>query len=377
MSEHTDVKTLNCDETTPFRIQKIKVGNKSLITPLKAIDLTKITANDWLYQKPGITEVYKEIKKEQINNINSSSEYAKRFEQQLNTPFNKVGTDDLSFLFLKYADKGMPSTKEIECLTDTAYSYSDITPIPATTTYPNEINSTELEKYKNYLKESIEIIKQWNKKPIMGILPSGLPRDYITDEIIPFYLNEGINSFYLDFEGKTIQHLQIRPILRKLSSEKILENTFLYSLNTNIGRIKKDANAITAKDFLNFGYGFDSVGEQHARIKRPKEFYTNLKNIKHDKVRLFNRSDYGYYRLDKKQEINAIYPTDACFTLDNLLKNKSKNQKVFNMAEQYKETLKLKEVTNEDTQKGFPDYILSKQYAERELKKMTLTKRGV
>lgn len=379
MSEDTKVRTLAEDEKTLLRVQQISANGKTVITPTKGIDLVKLTSSTKKhFPTRQINEIYREITPEKIKEVNSSSIELDEFAQKISTELNKSEKDkELSLLFVKFAGLRYPTEKEIEFLTDVSYEYSDITPIPSVTEYPKELNETKLEGFMGYLKDSIETIKQLNKTPIMGVLPLGLPRDYFSEKLIPFYLENGINSFYFDFEGKMLNPLGLRPILRYLSHEKVLEKCFLYSINANIGRLKKEANAITAKDFLNFGYGFSAVGEQHVRVKRPKEFYANLKLIKSDKVRMFNSTDYGYYRVESKTEIEKLCPSNGSFSVEDIFTDKKKMAKVFNMQQQLFETSVLQQKVSEDNAKGALNYLDSKQYAKDDLKLMIKTRKEV
>lgn len=379
MGEETKIKTLGEDEKTLLRIQRICANGKTVITPTKGIDLVKLTsATKKHFPTRQINEIYREITPDKIKAANSSSLELDEFAQKIATELNKAEKDkELSLLFVKYAGEKYPTEKEIEFLTDVSHEYSDITPIPSLNAYPKELNETKLDEFMEYIKDSIETIKQLNKTPIMGVLPIGLPRDYFSEKLIPFYLEKGINSFYLDFEGKMLNPLGLRPILRCLNQEKALENCFLYSINANIGRIKKEAAAITAKDFLNFGYGFGAVGEQHVRVKRPKEFYAKLKVIKSDKVRLFNPVDYGYYRVDSKSEIESICPSECSFSVNEILADKKKMSKVFNMQQQLTETIVLQQKVSEDNTNGATEYLGSKQYAKDDLKLMIKTRKEV
>jgi hypothetical protein len=139
--------------------------------------------------------------------------------------------------------------------------------------------------------------------------------------------------------------------MRSLKEHDLLENSFIHSINANQGRFNKDANVVGAKDILSFGLGFDSMGERHKPLKGPKEFFEKLQNREENKLRLFNKEDYGYYKISPN-EIQDVYPKDSIIKMDSFANENldvRNLQKSFNLEQIGLETLRLREIINEQS----------------------------
>ncbi|MDO9096934.1 MAG: hypothetical protein Q7U60_02270, partial [Candidatus Methanoperedens sp.] len=340
---------------------------KNLTTPIKSLGLSsKLVINDKI---KGVNEFYRKfsldesLKKNSIYKVLSSPEKLSQLNYKFNSLVKKTDTDkEINLCFIEYDDIKYPEKKPLEFILDTAYEYSDITPLPIISNIGKRIDSEEkFEKYKKFLEESLEIIDTLNHKPIMGIVP---PVQFYVKEIVEFYAKKGIDAFVFDFDGKTplSMHQTIRSFMRSLREQDLLENSFIHSINTNQGRFNKEVNVVGAKDILSFGLGFDSMGERHKPLKGPKEFFEKLKNREDNKLRLFNKEDYGYYRLGIN-ELEEIYPIDSII------------QKNFNMEQIGLETIRLRDIINNQEPK---EYLSHKTQVKREdFKKIIKLKKEV
>ena len=116
----------------------------------------------------------KDSKKNSIYNVLDFPEKLNMFNYELNSLVRKTDIGkEINICFVEYDDTKYPEKKALEFIVDTAYEYSDITPLPIIPKVPQRIGSDEnaFLKYKTFLEESLEIIETLNNKPIMGIVP--------------------------------------------------------------------------------------------------------------------------------------------------------------------------------------------------------------
>lgn len=306
-------------------------------------------------------------KKNSIYDVLSSPEKLSNLNYKFNSLVRKTDTNkEINLCFIEYEDTKYPEKKSLEFILDTAYEYSDITSLPILSKTPRRIGSDESSflKYKKFLEESLQIIETLNHKPIMGIIP---PVQFFISDLVEFYAKRGIDAFVFDFDGKTPLSMPqvIRSFMRSLKQHDLLENSFIHSININQGRFNKDANVVGAKDILSFGLGFDSMGERHKPLKGPKEFFEKLKNREDNRIRLFNKEDYGYYRLGVK-EIDEIYPSDSIIKKESFINENSDLralQKSFNLEQIGLEAIRLRDIIINQEPK---EYLSDKAQVKKE-----------
>lgn len=299
------------DDDTLYITKELRVNGKNLTTPIKSLGVSsKLVLNDKI---KGVNEFYRKfsldesLKKNSIYKVLSSPEKLSDLNYKLNSLVKKTDSDkEINLCFIEYDDIKYPEKKPLEFILDTAYEYSDITPLPIISNIGKRIDSEEkFEKYKKFLEESLEIIDTLNHKPIMGIVP---PVQFYIKEIVELYAKKGIDAFVFDF---------------------------------------------------------DSMGERHKPLKGPKEFFEKLKNREDNKLRLFNKDDYGYYKLGIG-ELEEIYPVDSIIKKESFVNEKSdlRNlQKNFNMEQIGLETVRLRDIINNQEPK---EYLSHKTQVKKE-----------
>ena len=370
MSNHIEFKKVCPDDDTLYVTKELRINGKNLTTPIKSQGLSsKLVLNDKI---KGINEFYRKfsldenLKKNSIYKVLSSPEKLSELNYKFNSLVRKTDTNrEINLCFIEYDDANYPEKKPLEFILDTAYEYSDITPLPIISNIAQRIDSEEkFAKYMKFLEESLEIIETLNHKPIMGIVP---PVQFYIKDIVEFYAKKGIDAFVFDFDGKTPLSMPqvIRSFMRSLKENELLENSFIHSININQGRFNKEVNVVGAKDILSFGLGFDSMGERHKPLKGPKEFFEKLKNREDNRLRLFNKEDYGYYRLGVS-EIDEIYPIDSIIKQESFGNENSdlrSLQKNFNMEQTGLEAIRLREIISNQEPK---EYLSNKTQVKKE-----------
>ncbi len=373
MASNVKTRDILTAEDSLYKTQKVSIGNKSFKTPIKGIDLKKSISGVLINAEiRGINEIYRKFKAEGIKRAISTNR-----EQEINNELNRLirkqaSEEQVNICFIEFDELRLPSKEELEYLTNLAYVHSDITPIPLIPKFSKRKNFTENEfkQYASFVKEAVKTIGVLNHKPLMGIIPLSIPSVFL-DSLIDLYISEGINAFCIDYEGASLagKLTNIRQILKTFKLKKISEDTLVYSLNLASGRFPKDREIVPAKDVLSFGYGFDVLGGTHIQKRLPPEIRAKLlsmKDIINNSVRLFNKEDYGYYKTDKKEIIEKIYPKDSSLPLSFFEQTKKKPNvdKFFNQEQIGLEAVNLRGLIKEEQK--LLGYLSKKLYVEKD-----------
>jgi hypothetical protein len=284
------------------------------------------------------------------------------------------------FCLLEFKNKGenwrYPTEKEIDILTNVAYSHSDITPIPSVPKAARNLNVENFDAFVEYLDSCYNSIEIRNKKCIMGYIPA--VATLFSRELINYYLDKGINAYYVDFDSSMITSRidMLNAMKRELAKRGYEENHLFHFVNVSYGKSINDQKVLSARDILGFGYGLDSLGGIHSGPKRSPEFYEKLKamkNISRNTKRLLNVDDYGYYRFDSvKDNLESIYPADALISITDLNigteSRLEKYLKIVNLQQQCIEADKLAQVTTEEPAKSLEYFKSKKNVLKNDLK---------
>lgn len=347
------------DEELQYRSQEVKANNKTVVTPIKSIDPSKIHPSQTISKRVEcVNELYSGLSKEKISNHITGSDSTLIYHLNgIQRKFRDT-SKELQLCFLEFKDESLPTQKEIEYVTDQAYVYSDITPLPMLSNFIARItdttikgnrktyapNNSKFEKVKKYLNDAVETIEQLNNKPIMGYIPD---YRYYFDELVKTYADNGINTFYFDAHLSNPITLQgsLRAFMRELNKQGILEKSFIHMINPGIGRGIKDSSIIPAKDILGFGFGIDSLGDKHMRPILHPTVIENMKKNPDNRSRLFSKNTYGYLKISEKKEIEEFYPNDSGVDMSEFItssKPDSKIQNAFNIEQLALESTRLR-----------------------------------
>lgn len=335
------------DQESMFRCQEIKIRDKVIQTPIKAIDYHKIDLSVEMNNNLAcINELYHGISKTRLSNHICGADHS--LSSFLNTYGDKYRntSKEPQFCFLKYIGDSFPESAETEYLTDQAYANSDITPIPMVSDFLSKITSESLdnkldnklynipnfskfEDGKKYILDAIKTIEQLNNKPIMGYVPDYRP---YFKEFVKLYFDNDINTFYFDAHLSSPMTIKssLRAFMRELNVCGILENSFIHVINVGYGRVLKNSIITPAKDILGYGLGIDSLGERHMRRPMPREVYYKLAQNPDKRPKLFNKRSYGYYKTKDKNVIKTFYPDDTKIDIKKFLISERPNKKIEN-----------------------------------------------
>lgn len=376
------------DPDSLYHKREIRVGKIKIETPIKAIDLSKVIKYRLPDKIRGLNYIYRKIgdiqRKGQtwIDNIKYNPKKEGVFTYKNNTLLNKSNENDINLFFLEYEGLNYPTDEDLRVITNKIHKNSTITPLPIISDLRKRINEGKqnaFQKYMGFVDECFNEISNLNYNPIMGMVPILTPT--YTEKLVDYYLDKGVNAFCVDFDGRTPSSTSdnITAMLKIIKNyDGDLDDIFITSINLSVGRAGKKADVIFAKDILSYGYGIDSFGEKHKKLsfkpKPPKPQSSSIiEEQEINKLRLFNKEDYGYYKLGASA-LEKIYPKDSIIPLD-ILKNsfmKSKKdtelQNIFNIEQQGLEALNIRELIADQE---ITKYIEGKKFVkEEDLKKM-------
>lgn len=363
MSTEIRIDDYSVSDDTDLRILDFSIGNKRVKTPTRALNTqtffkdTKLPANTAC-----LNEVFFTLNESTLRGLNEQPAVSQVKNKAVHKSIELSGNKPTMCL-LQFKNEGaasrIPTEDEIEILTNTAYAFSDITPIPSIPKVARALTAENFEEFLSYIEACYQAIMVRNKKPMLGYIPATVP--LFTRKIIDFYLDHGINAYYLDFDGTMIStHATALNAMKvQLKKRGYEENNFLHYVNVSYGKSINDQEVLSARDLLGFGQGLDSLGGVHMGPKRNPEFYEWLKahkDIKRNTNRLLNRDDYGYYRVDTLGAgITEMIPRDAPVQKSDITSSSENHQtravKIVNLHQQCVESTVLRTMVNETPDK--------------------------
>jgi hypothetical protein len=363
MSTEIRIGSYLVSDDTDLRTLKFSIGNKPVVTPTRALNTntffreTKIPG-----QLASLNELYFTLDEISLRNINEQPAASQAKNKAAHKSITQSGNKP-TLCLLQFKNDGMapryPTTDEIDILTNTAYAFSDITPIPSIPKVARALSIENFDEFLAYLEACYTAIMVRNKKPILGYIPATVA--LFTKRIVDFYIDHGINAFYIDFDGTMIStHATALNALKvQLKKRGYEESNFLHYVNVSYGKSINDQEVLSARDLLGFGQGLDSLGGVHMGPKRNPEFYDWLKthkDVKRNTNRLLNREDYGYYRVDTLGAgITRLIPKDSPIQQSDIISAPQSHQtravKIVNLHQQCVESTVLRTMVNENPDK--------------------------
>ncbi len=358
------VSKQNIDEDLYIKSEKLKINNKIIKTPIKSFDVTKTRQDTEVSQLvKGVNEIFKTFKIDTIKKYVDGTEDTKDVYNEIQRHYNRSskGDNEINFCFTMVKDSYSLDEKEINMITNIGYNKSDATPLPIfENLFKNENYGiqTALTKFFELMQQSIDSINRLNNKPIIGMIPSSIPDSFIPT-VVDFYHKQDITSFAFDFEGNVHSGLsgRIRELMISIIDLDILNESFIYSLNTQRGKVTRGTNITKGNDILVYNFGFDIMGDNHIPPRFPPEVAKSIQersNTSKDEplIRLFNSNDYGHHKHDKLNDAIEMYPHEETkIPFKNFQEgNKAKiemTQKLFNSERIGVELLKYQKIINE------------------------------
>jgi hypothetical protein len=375
-----------CDDTG-IRFGKLRIGKKTIDTPIKSLELAKLKADTQIAQEvKGINEIYRTFKNELAQNKESTqrrcsiSNYLhdgkkdSELAYKLNSLTNFTNCEEeVNISFMGFEEPRFPTPDELRFLATRSYCYSsDVVPFPILTKINDFVDVNNIGEYLSFLENAHHEYSLMNNKAFMGILPMQMGQVLI-NKIIDFYIDHGINAFACDFGGSTFttKYTTVVDNYKMFKEYEMLDNAFFYSVNVNPGRTGHDKSIINAKDILGFGYGFDVLGRSQLKAPFNKKGKPPV-DLSSQKLRLFDKESYGYCKVIGG-DIESIFPSDSSVPLDQLKEIQPKLTKkgnlsfdtklasIFNIEQMGLEAKNLR-IVHEDS--GMQDYLSNKNFIE-------------
>ncbi|MCJ7430141.1 hypothetical protein MUO83_02845 [Candidatus Bathyarchaeota archaeon] len=314
------------EDETLYKSKRIRVDGKSFDTPIISYDMTVFRSNDRVAPPTkGLNEIYQLMGTEKvpIGKLMSNMKAEKDFDVRLQTKFGRTDSaHEVNIGILESESASYPSGTELDYVLKTASIISDIVPIPNFHSITANIDSdSQFLEYTKFLENVISNVESYkDRKPIMGVIPKLSYTN--TEKLVEFYIDKGLNAFYVDFAARNSITAQrdFLHVFSVLHEHDLIEKSFVYAFNVDAGRLSKNATVVNARDILSYGFGFDAIGRKHRRVKASSETWRRINTLP-NRVRLFNRYDYGYHKILEAEKIKEIYPSDSCISLEKLLSN--------------------------------------------------------
>ncbi|MDK2891415.1 MAG: hypothetical protein PWR21_2047 [Methanoculleus sp.] len=319
----------DADEELLLKHREITLAGKRVETPTKSIN--KALAAE------GFNEIFKNIDLKKIHKIKSDASEEQKFNKGI---LSSCSNESLNFAFISYSDEKIPNSEDMEVIADVQYAYSDAAIVPLC---PRIISKNTGEnlfcKFTDFVQEYLRIAETLNNKSVLGLIPTKLPRQYVP-RVLDIYYTHDITSFVLDSDGSALySNLSwLKSLQRKLYDLDILEEGFLYNINSGEGKFLKNADTVLAKDFIAITMGIDVIGTNHIPPPVSTEGWMKIKQSRNHGPRLFDPTTYGYIR---KPDISL---PDA---------------KKINIVRKYNETQQVKQILHEHN--TVVDYIREKE----------------
>ncbi|WP_321429859.1 hypothetical protein [uncultured Methanolobus sp.] len=380
MTKETKIRQSSNADDTDLRSLKVQIGDKAITTPTKAVLSNNFYKNTKFPDNLlDIQELFVRFDENTLAKANEDAKYSSDKNNELGRQKDRANGCP-HFCLSEFKNKGeywrYPTDDEIDILTNFAYSHSNITPIPSIPKVARNLNIENFQDFLDYLDSCYNSIEIRNKKSILGYIPTVAP--IFGKVLINFYLDKGINAFYIDFDGTMVKSRvdTLNAMKVELAKRGYEENSFFHFVNASYGKAINDEKILSARDLLSFGYGLDSLGGIHAGPRRSKEFYEKLKIMKdlpRNTNRLLNVKDYGYYRFDAvKDNLEAVYPQNALIEKSELsthVESRVKNYlKILNLQQQCIEADNLVQLINETPNESLDYYKSKKNVLDTDLK---------
>ena len=308
------------DQEFPMRRCTFTIGMKKLETPARAFGLAPNdeceSFNIRSVDARGLNEIYKRVSQESFAKLENSVRYQEAFNRSIQDSLRRIPREvEFVLQVIEYdSEKQIPNTNQTEFL----YALADDFP-QNNILVPPILRDIEPLSYLQFLESFFKIVETHKKKTIFGLIPYGSWRDI--RDVVDFYIKKGVYFFVMDLKGR-------HPFLIRQSIALVLDrirtigkeygyNGYLHGLNVGLGRKSKTKEIIPAKDILAFYYGFDSFGSSHVSPKLKPNMYPALKD-KSKPIRLFNRTDYGYYDIGHVSGVDFSVEDEATLNINHV-----------------------------------------------------------
>jgi len=284
------VQVKEVDDDLLTRVLDIHFQGKTLRSPLKATNKSA--------QLHELNEIYHEVSPDRIQEIKSNSTNERLFNQKIQ---KERVNDAINFVFLRYTGETVPLPDDMETLVDLQYAYSDaaiVPSCPALLKNQNNVGTAFWDSFISYLDLYLQIVETLNNKSVIGLIPHQMPRTLIPS-LLEYYQAHDITSFIIDSSGSSLYSNPswVQIIQRTLHKLNILDEGFIYDINSEQGKFLKNAEVVLAKDFVGLSFGVDILGNLHQAPRISADAWNKIKTGPYRGPRVFDPETYGYVRI--------------------------------------------------------------------------------
>ncbi|HVP96734.1 hypothetical protein [Methanoregula sp.] len=328
------MKVEEVDEQILTRVLDIQFPGKSLKSPIKAIN--KATSLD------GLNEIFHEVTPKNLEEIKGNSTEERIFNQKIQ---KGLVSNSINFVLLRYTGEIVPKPDDMETLVDLQYVYSDAAIIPSCPgLFKNDdsVGCAFWDTFIEYVGSYLQTVETLNKKTVIGLIPHQMPRTWIPT-LLDYYHDRDITSFIIDSDRSSLySNLSwIQSIQRALRKLNIIDEGFIYDINSERGKFLKNADVVLAKDFVGLGLGVDILGNMHLGPRLDATAWKKIKTGPYRGPRVFDPETYGYMRIPALTQ--PVANTE-------------------NIRRQYGELIKIRSVLKENS--TVADYLNTKELIE-------------
>ena len=321
-------------EDLQYRRQEVTVGSKTLVTPAKSIDPTRLSPIAAVSEAAEcVNEAYRGLTGEAMGRCILGDDQRPMHDLGRARRLFRRRDARIELCFLEMKTESIPTQREIEFAAGLAHAHSDITPLPMLSGFVDRVtdvaaegqrivrtpNHARFERVMGYVRSAVDAIMQLNSKPIMGYMPNY--RLYF-EEMVGLYVDRGINAFYFDARTSAPVALQasLRALLGELGRHDALEDSLVHVINPGTGRERgAGGSTIPARDVLGFGLGIDILGDRHMQIHTRRGAAESARRSPGCRYRLFDKSKYSYRPVSDADEVMSFYPVDSGIGVDEFL----------------------------------------------------------
>lgn len=373
-----DVKQKGVDDELLYRSTEVKLGGTTLLSgPVRVIDATKVGERTVAEKMPSyrVFEAYKKPTPSLLAKVMGNQKEMLSYNRSWQKLTRIAGSDP----FLVFLDYGLkkddvrryPSQYELKFMIRTIHAYSTFSTVPMVSSITDYLEvGKSFDAYCTFVREALDTIDSYNKKPVMGVVPLTIPFTKV-DELMKLYLDRDVSAFALDFAAtKPESRIQTHEeVLAVLSDHGVLESSFIHALNISPGRPRSTTPVSLSSNVLSPGYCIDTYGDLHRTKIR-----TEYEPTRTPPVRLFSRKDYGNHIVTSFEEIKNVYPADSSIGISELSECVSRREiaKLFNAEQQSVEMDKVRRIVlGKDEKKGMSGYLANKeQVKEKDIEAM-------
>ncbi|QIO25020.1 hypothetical protein [Haloarcula sp. JP-L23] len=330
------IETESFSENGLFPRRRLRIGDKIVDTPAKAIPVSKRRDDDpeLSDDSRGTNEIYRTVDAQKLRAEREGDSEAIRTSLQRSV--NKANDDELNVVFLAFEETRALQQVEAEFIVDLLTTYSDLLVAPLQYKLARAVESDDEDEtvpyreYRNGVKTFIETVQKLESEmPIMGTISPRLSWANMQD-LMGVYERHEVYAYCLNMDRLKATSQQqvsvIQPMMRSIARRGIEEEVLFYGINMHSGNSDEKLGLKPASDMAALGLGLDIVGECHIPPRMPEEVYDDLgQDDETVTFELFDEDAYGRREV-LLAELPQELPECSAFDAEYLVRQGSQSE---------------------------------------------------